>query len=164
MTTYSHTSFKCRTFFSSVILKRKEILISETSVTVSTRSPPRRSVSRERNFSEMSAARAQTDRQSQESLLPPATHAQTVCRMMAMNGYGLLPVRFSLLAGLFITRRHSCVPIRSQPSYGCHYGRLRSRLCYKLRLKPWTEDIILHIINSHPTEMYGKQNYAWAAE
>lgn len=39
----------------------KEMLMSETSVTISTRDPPRRSMSRERNFRGMRAARAQTD-------------------------------------------------------------------------------------------------------
>lgn len=98
----------------------------------------------------------QTGRQSQETgLLPPATHAQRVSRMMAMSSYGLLPVRLSLLTGSFITRRHSCVytvsNINHKRNYVC-YGRLWWTgkelpwpICYTSRilcLNPLRDDII----------------------
>jgi len=64
-------------------------LISETSVTVWTRSPPRRSMSRERNFREMSAAREQTDRQTiAGNRAPPTGYAHTVSPMILWAATG----------------------------------------------------------------------------
>lgn len=113
----------------------KEILMSETSVTVSTRNPPRRSMSRERNFRGMRAARAQTDNRRKPA--PPTGY--TRAKSLPNDGYERLwsPSSQALVIGRVINhqtallRLYTVSNMNHNRNYGC-YGRL-----WTCKKQPW---------------------------
>lgn len=111
----------------------KEMLMSETSVTISTRDPPRRSMSRERNFRGMRAARAQTD--NRRKAAPPTGYT----RAKSLQNDGCeSPSSQVLVIGRVINhqtalpRLYTASNMNHNRNYGC-YGRR-----WTCKVQPWS--------------------------